>query len=147
MEASDGTDEVSDGLSRTALTVAAQLGKQVAKVVQQAHEVAAAQRADELEHDVDWDSGSAADLEQFAEPQEHRASQAPSATPSCQRTSARKRTAPFTASRTGRWWISMKSSPAGGVQRSRRSGSRSTLTSSSSEGRGSRGVATTGSHS
>lgn len=44
MEASDGIDEVSDGLSRTALTVAAQLGRQVAKVVQQAHEEAAAQR-------------------------------------------------------------------------------------------------------
>ncbi|MEV7529139.1 hypothetical protein [Agrococcus sediminis] len=68
MEASDGTDEVSDGLSRTALTVAAQLGKQVAKVVQQAHEVAAAQRADELEHDVDWDSGSAAGAHWFGEP-------------------------------------------------------------------------------
>lgn len=44
MEASDGIDELSDGLSRTALTVAAQLGRQVAKVVQQAHEEAAARR-------------------------------------------------------------------------------------------------------
>lgn len=44
MEASDGIDDLSDGLSRTALTVAAQLGRQVAKAIQRALEEAAAQR-------------------------------------------------------------------------------------------------------
>ena len=33
----------------------------------------AKERADEIEHGVDWDRGTAEDLEQFAEAQEHRA--------------------------------------------------------------------------
>ncbi|WP_405216506.1 hypothetical protein [Agrococcus sp. Ld7] len=44
MEENDGIDDLSDGLSRTALTVVAQVGRQLAKVVQKAHEEAAAQR-------------------------------------------------------------------------------------------------------
>ncbi|MFJ6113609.1 hypothetical protein ACIQC8_05805 [Agrococcus sediminis] len=48
MDARDGIGDLSDGLSRTALTVAAQLGRQAAKVTQRALDEAAAQRSGSL---------------------------------------------------------------------------------------------------